>query len=110
MNQGIIDAFGGSYGSGIATIVIDGQPVMCENTSTVRALDACFGDVITDAHSVNEKAFVGQRIVFSMDNMGLLDGFTPWDEYKARHPKSKPRHFGCWKATPRHVIKAALFA
>jgi hypothetical protein len=110
MNQGIIDSFGGSYGSGLATLVINGQPVMCENTGTVRALDACFGDVITDAHSVDEKPFVGQRIVFEVDNVGILEWFAPWDKWRAQNPKSKPRHFGFWKATPRHVIKAALFA
>ena len=47
MDRGTIDGFSGSWDSGLGYLVIDGQPVPCDNAATVRALEACFGGVIT---------------------------------------------------------------
>lgn len=84
---GTIVSFKGSWGSGIATLVVEDDnhiehPILCENAPTVRALDACFGDVITPNHSVNQSSIVGQSIVYFLDDMmGMLSGFTTEDEY-----------------------------
>jgi hypothetical protein len=79
--KGTLNAFHGSWMSGLATLVIDGQPVMCENGATVRALHNCFGDVIAAGHTVDSSAFAGKEIVYSVDDMGVLIGFTPTDEW-----------------------------
>jgi benzoyl-CoA reductase/2-hydroxyglutaryl-CoA dehydratase subunit BcrC/BadD/HgdB len=82
--RGKIEAFHGSWLSGIATLIISGKPVLCENTSTVRALDSCFGNVITSGHCVNNRAIRGKDICYSFDEMGLiLEAFTPTREWKA---------------------------
>jgi hypothetical protein len=79
---GAILDFRGSWGSGIASLHIksdaDGKSraVLCENGPTVRALDACFGNVIT-GHSVNVNALKGKRISFETDDLGLMVGFVP---------------------------------
>ena len=83
VNRGVIEAFQGSWGSGLGFLVISGVPVPCENGSTVRALEACFGNVIGDAHSVDNEngGHVGQEIFYSMDDFGMvLAAFTPVDE------------------------------
>jgi len=78
MSKGTINGFHGSWMSGIATLIIDGVPIPCENTTTARALDACFGDVITNAHCVDSNAIAGKEVYWSLDEMGLiLAGFTP---------------------------------
>ena len=80
MNRGTINGFHGSWMSGIATLIIDGRPVPCENTTTARTLDAAFGDVIISGHTVDSNAIAGKEIYWSMDEMGLvLGGFTPVD-------------------------------
>jgi hypothetical protein len=78
--EGTITGFGGSWGSGLGVLFIDGLPVHCENASTVRALDACFGDVIDNNHSVNQDAIIGKRISYSVDFVGVLEGFSPLEE------------------------------
>ena len=78
MNRGTITGFQGSWGSGLGYLVIDGIPIACENASTVRALEAAFGDVIAPGHTVDQEAIKGKEIYWSMDDMGLiLAGFTP---------------------------------
>lgn len=79
--QGTITGFRGSWGSGIGYLIIDGEPIMCENAPTVRALDGCFGDVIGRDHSVDDSAIKGQEIVYSVDDLGMLAGFTPVSEW-----------------------------
>lgn len=79
--KGTIERFVGSWGSGLGYLVIDGVSVPCENGPTVRALDACFGDVITFGHSVNQEAIKGKEIYWSYDEFGLiLGGFTPVED------------------------------
>lgn len=80
---GTIGAFQGSWQSGLASLIVNGLGIPCENTTTVRALEGCYGDVITDSHSVDNAAIKGKRIAFSLDNMGMLDGFTPENEFDA---------------------------
>ena len=82
--RGVIDGFSGSWGSGLGYLVISGVPVPCDNGATVRALEACFGDVIGEGHCVDgEGGHVGQEIVYSMDEFGLVMGwFTPVEEWE----------------------------
>lgn len=80
MRKGTITSFRGSWGSGLGYLVIDEVPVPCENAQTVRALEGAFGDVIAPGHSVNQEAIVGQEIYYSVDELGILDGFTPVED------------------------------
>lgn len=76
--KGSILAFRGSWGSGLGTLVLDTGAVHCENAATVRALDACFGDVIGPGHTVNQEAIAGQEVYYCLDEMGLiLEAFVP---------------------------------
>jgi hypothetical protein len=80
--RGIIEGFGGSWGSGIGVLYISGIPVNCENAQTVRSLDACFGNVITSGHGVNQNAIIGKDIVYTTDRLGMLEGFTPYEDWE----------------------------
>ena len=81
MKKGTITGFRGSWGSGIGYLIIDGVPVPCENASTVRALEGAFGDVIAEGHSVSQDRFKdGLEVYYSVDDLGMLDGFTPVDD------------------------------
>ncbi len=79
--QGTITGFMGSWGSGIANLLIDGLPVLCENAPIVRALESAFGNVIGNNHCVNQDAIIGQEIVYCTDSMGVLEGFIPIEDY-----------------------------
>lgn len=95
VSRGIIEAFTGSWMSGLATLVISGRPVHCENGATVRALDACFGDVIGPGHTVNVDAIKGKDIVYSMDEMGLvMAAFTPTEEWRDRNGDEQTPEIG----------------
>jgi hypothetical protein len=74
---GVITGFSSSYSSGIATIYINKEPVLCENTPTVRALDDCFGDVISSDHSVDVEAIIGREICYEVDSLNILEWFAP---------------------------------
>ncbi len=86
LERGTIRGFGGSWGSGIGYLQVekeDGtvESIPCENSTTVRALEDAFGDVITDGHTANGKGFIGKEIFYCWDEMGLLlGGFTPVEE------------------------------
>lgn len=80
--KGTITGFSGSWMSGLGILVVNCKPVNCDNAPTVRALEGAFGDTIGENHAVREDgAFIGKRIVFSVDPFGLLDGFTPEDDW-----------------------------
>ncbi len=79
MRRGVITGFSGHWLSGIGYLLVDNAPVPCENAPTVRALDACFGDVIAEGHTVNQEAIIGKEIYWSMYGF-VLGGFTPVDE------------------------------
>ena len=89
VRKGVLRKFGGSWGSGLGYLLIEDsesgvrESIPCDNAPTVRALEACFGNVISDGHTVNNEdgGFIGQEVFWSYDEMGLmLKGFTPVDE------------------------------
>jgi len=83
MNKGTIVGFKGSWSSGIAQLMIKDtkgniKAIPCENTTTVRVLDACYGGVIQSGRTASEKPFVGKKIFYEYDDMGLMLGsFAP---------------------------------
>jgi len=87
IKKGKLVQFGGSWGSGLGLLEIEdsetGVPerVPCDNGATVRALEAAFGNVITEGHTANGNGYRGQEVYWSYDELGLvLDGFTPVDD------------------------------
>ena len=92
MNKGIIVGFRGSWSSGIAQLMIKDtkghiKAIPCENTATVRALDACYGGVIRSGRTACEEPFVGKKIFYEYDDMGLmLGGFAPVCDSCGKHP------------------------
>lgn len=81
MKTGTIVDFRGSWGSGIATLLLKvgkkHQTVPCENAQTVRALDAMFGNVITPGHGVDVFAIRGKKVQFDVDDIGVLSSLSP---------------------------------
>jgi len=92
MNRGIIVGFRGSWSSGIAELLIKDKKgvikaIPCENTATVRALDACYGGVIKSGRTASEKPFVGKKIFYEYDEMGLMLGsFAPACDFCEKNP------------------------
>ena len=75
-----IIGFQGSWGSGLAYLIIENKQgnqefIVCENGETVRALEACFGNVITSGHTVNNDSIKGKEIEFETGDFGLLEWF-----------------------------------
>lgn len=83
VHRGIIEGFQGSWLSGLGGLVISGKLVYCENGTTVRALDAAFGEVIR-GHSVNVEAIKGKDVVYGVDFVGVLEWFLPTREWRER--------------------------
>lgn len=79
--KGTIEAFHGSWMSGLAELVIDGMPIMCDNGPTGRALCGAF-DAAGAGHTINNDAIAGKEVVYSVDDMGMLLGFTPVEEWE----------------------------
>jgi hypothetical protein len=91
MNKGIIVGFRGSWSSGIAELVIRDEKgsvkaIPCENTSTVRALEACYGGVIGTGRTANQKPFVGKKIFYEYGEWGLLGVFIPACDFCGDNP------------------------
>lgn len=84
IQKGKIDGFGGSWGSGIATlgIITEGhlKLIHCDNATTVRSLEGAFGNVITAGHCLDVSKIKGREIYFSTNDFGLLEGFVPVEE------------------------------
>ena len=87
MRKGITVNFRGSWGSGLGYLDIEDsetkqvEAVPCDNASTVRALEAAFGNVITPGHTANGPGYKGQEIYWDYDEIGLvLGGFSPVDQ------------------------------
>jgi len=85
--KGKIIKFLGSWGSGIGSLLIKDsktgqlEQVSCENGQTVRALEACFGNVITNGHTANGEGYKNKEVFWAYDEMGItLGGFTPIEE------------------------------
>lgn len=98
IRKGTIKGFYGSWGSGLATLVIQDEEtgqieeIPCDNGATVRALDAAFGDVITENHAVNVEAIRGKAIYWGMDDFGLtLAWILPVGEANAELRKTYRR-------------------
>ncbi len=80
--KGTLKGFSGNWQSGLATLHFYGRPsIHCENAPTARALDACFGDVIAHGHTVDSSAIDGKEVIYSVDDMGILYGFTPVEDW-----------------------------
>jgi hypothetical protein len=82
MRTGTIKDFRGSWGSGIATLVleVDGhvKHIHCENAPTVRALQAMFPDVIVAGQTIDVPSLVDREVEFEIDgNSGILLGLGP---------------------------------
>lgn len=78
---GTIQAFYGSWGSGLAQLEVQTENgvemLMADNGPLVRALDACFGGVIQENHTASVEHLRGEPIAFSVDFMGVMEGFDP---------------------------------
>ena len=77
MDRGTIGGFMGSWGSGLGYLVINGRPIPCHNGPTIRALEACFGDVLAPGHTVNQESIAGKEIRYSVGPWGVLEAFSP---------------------------------
>jgi hypothetical protein len=87
VHRDITNAFGGSFGSGLAILQFEsGETVYCNNACTVRAFEAAFGDCIQEGHTAIIK---GHDIVWYTDEFGLtLGGFVPYEDWiSAGHPE-----------------------
>ena len=87
IRKGTIQDFQGSWGSGLGILIIQDsktkqvENIPCENAATVRALESCFGNVITEGHSANGNGYKDQEVFWSMGEMGLVfGGFTPVED------------------------------
>ena len=89
MDRGTIDGFMGSWGSGLAHLIIDGQPVPCDNAATVMALEACFGGVITPGNTVSQESIVGREIRYSVSPWGVLETFSQVDDNSPEDEKEE---------------------
>ena len=75
--RGIIKGFGGSWGSGLAILIIEDSHgechrIPCDNAPTVRALSYLFPNVIGANHSVNVNAIMNKQIEYDIDDIGVL--------------------------------------
>lgn len=82
MKTGTIKDFRGSWGSGIATLVLEVgghvKHIHCENVPTVQALDAMFPGAIDIGHTINVDVIRDQVIEFEIDGQsGILLGIGP---------------------------------
>ena len=87
IRKGKLLQFGGSWSSGLGYLLIEDsetgavEQVPCENAPTVRALEACFGNVITPGHTAGGNGYKDQEVYWSYDEMGfILRGFTPVED------------------------------
>ena len=79
---GRLEGFSGSWGSGIGFLIINGERIPCDNAATVRALEACFGDVIAPGHTISSVSFKGREIVYAVDSLGMLVDFLPIERWE----------------------------
>lgn len=83
IQKGILKQFSGSWGSGLGSlsIEVDGaiKQFPCDNGTTVRSLEGAFGNVITDGHTADGQGYRDQEVYFTVDDLGVLEGFSPVD-------------------------------
>jgi hypothetical protein len=78
-----IVAFQGSWGSGLATLVLEHGQVFADNGGLGRALIRAFG-AGGQGHTIDNAALQGQGIYYWRDEMGLcIAGFIPEGEWTA---------------------------
>jgi len=110
IRKGKIVGFQGSWGSGLAQLVIekpDGSVdyVNCDNAPTVRALDGAFGNVIAEGHMINNEAIKDKEIYYSIGDFGILEGFTPVEQASPELEKMyKDQLMGRAKARLKKVV------
>ena len=87
IRKGKLIQFGGSWGSGLGTLEIEDsetgerKQVPCDNGATVRALEAAFGNVITEGHTASGNGYKGREVYWSLDELGLIfEAFTPVED------------------------------
>lgn len=68
---GTITGFRATWGSGLATLEIDGRAYHSDNGPLVRALDNAFPGFITPGHSCDPAVIIGEEIAFDLDEFGL---------------------------------------
>jgi len=90
IRKGRIQGFYGSWGSGLATLEIQDdetgqiEEIPCDNTATVRVLDAAFGGVIADGYAIDLQAIKGKCVYWGWDDFGLCLGWIlPADQADA---------------------------
>ena len=80
---GHIVEFQGSWGSGLATLVVSTEEGVrhfyADNGALVRTLDSIFGGVIGANHTVNQSAIRDQCIALAVDGLRLIEGLMPVD-------------------------------
>lgn len=73
--KGTLLSLHGSWGSGLAMLTVDEEvphgatrlvTIPCDSGPTSRALRPAFGDEVA-----------GQEVLFSVDALGIFDGFSP---------------------------------
>ncbi len=70
--KGTVEGFEGITSSGIGYLTVNGLPIICEASSTIRALGDVFGD----------DGFENRDIVFSLDDLGVLATISPEEDYQ----------------------------
>ena len=87
IHKGKLIQFRGTWGSGMGFLQIADsetgvvESVPCDNGPTVRALEGCFSNVITEGHTASGDGYKGREVFWSYDECGLtLGGFTPVEE------------------------------
>lgn len=84
IQKGILKQFSGSFGSGLGQMAIEVDGVIkqfhCDNGTTVRSLESAFGNVITEGHTASGNGYKNQEVYFSVDYLGVFEGFTPVDK------------------------------
>jgi len=104
LHKGTIIAMYREKGGGISLLAIEDDLrgkvlIPCEGTPSARAFDAAFGGVIVAGRFSND-GIKGERIYYSVDTLGVLEGFTVTDvapqalvqEYEAQYAGPKAKH------------------
>jgi hypothetical protein len=87
VHKGTILGLGGTWMSGLAHLkILDerrGEVIVhCDNGATVRALENCFGGVIGEGHTIDNRngGHLNKEVYYSTDDFGILEAFTPVEE------------------------------
>lgn len=85
VNRDTIKSFGGSWGSGLATLTFEsGRVVHSDSGALGRALGSMF-DAIAPGHTIDNGKISGQDVIWVLDDMGLtLGGLTTYEDYLDR--------------------------